>query len=220
MKKIVALLTVFIINLSCMSVCYAGDVPEALLYTDSAQLYFGKVMEVTDASITIFPVKKVKGDVEPDTAITYSQEIHGSKPQAGKTYLFGYIDENNLYFWITDTMEPKTLKLKNANGMSLRLQEYLNNGDFEEAEEARQNKTAVTASPWICPTITQAQSPANTASQPPVNTDLSLPINAGALERPAPSLLPIIIASLVGALLIITGLIFLVIWSKRNNSNK
>ena len=218
MKKAAALFTVFFFVLTWGSVCYAGDVPEALLHTDGAQLFFGKVQELTDTSITILPLQKIKGEVEPGKAITYSQKIYGSKLQVGKTYLFGYIDENNLYFWVTDGMDPKTLKLKDAGGMDLRLQEYLNTGEFEKAEEARQNeaatKTASSDSPTAMPTATISTLPST-----PAATDSSLPAIARMPDTPASERLFMIILLLAGAVLAVAVFILIITRRKRDGKN-
>lgn len=217
MKKDTVFIIIFFFILAFTGVCYAGDVPEALLHTDGAQLFFGKVTELTDTSITILPLKRIKGEVEPDKAITYSQKIYGWKPQVGKTYLFGYIDENNLYFWVADSMDPKTLKLKDANGMDLRLQEYLNNGEFEKAEEARQNKAAATAASFSSPTIAPEKTISALPSMP-ATTDSSLPVIAGVSEKPTSIRLSMIIALLAGAVLAVVVLILVVTGRKRNSS--
>lgn len=217
-KMMAALVVILVILLANIGVGYAGDVPEALLSDVNAQLYFGKVTKVTDTTVTILPVKKVKGDAVLNTAITYKKGhmMGGGNEQVGKTYLVGYIDEINLYYWVTDSMDPKTLKIKNASSMDLRLQGYLNNGDFEKAEEARRKKAAVTATPSALPAASPSASPMSSPILSPANTDLSLPISAGAMEKPASSLLPIIMISLIGALIIVAALALLIIRRKRN----
>jgi hypothetical protein len=216
-KIIVAFIAVMVISLLNIGICFAGDVPEGLLSTDSAQLYFGKVTKVTDTTVTIVPMNNIKGDIELNTAVTYKKGIlmGGGNEQIGKIYLVGFINEISLYYWVTDSMDPKTLKIKNASAMDLRLQGYLNNGDFEKAEQARQKRTAVTASTSISPTVAPTPAPVITAPQSPANTDSSLPIGAGAVNKPVSSLLPIIIISVIGAIIIAAALGLLVIRRKR-----
>ena len=62
----------------------------------------------------------------------------------GDVYLCGYIDKNNpLYLWEVTSLDTKQLKLTSTIEMSKRMQEYLNDGKFEEKEEERLLKLAV-----------------------------------------------------------------------------
>jgi hypothetical protein len=201
-KVMAAFVAILAVSLADAGVGYAGDVPEGLLSYDHAQLYFGKVTAVTDTTVTIVPVKNVKGDIVLNETVTYKRGhmMGGGNEQVGKTYLVGHVDENNLYYWITDSMDPRTLKIKNASAMDLRLQGYLNNGDFEKAEEARQKKLAVTASPTAVPTVSPPAAP--TVSRAPAPMNSSLPTNAELSDKPAYSFLPIVIVSLAGVLVV------------------
>lgn len=223
MKKYISALIVFsIIMLFNVCICYAGDVPESLLHDDNAQLYFGKVVKLTDGSITIVPVKIIKGDVEPDKEITYTKGYmltHG-KAQVGKTYLIGYIDINNLYYWITDNMDPKTLKIKNASSMDKRLQGYLNNGDFEKAEEARLARINAISSPSILPTLSLSSSPLPSLTPAPSPThDSSVPSISLETTVDDPVFIPPFIIILSFIVLLFTVLVLLHIIKKAKKGN-
>lgn len=219
MKKIAAsFVTILVIFLSAVGVCHAGDVPEALLYTDTAQLYFGEMIEWSDTSATILPVKNIKGDVVLNKEITYSQGLNCGKPQKGKVYLIGWIDEHNLYYWGTNGTDTKTLKLDYSGGMNQRLQEYLNNGDFEKAEEAREQKAASTAEPSPSP----ASAPAPSATEEtlsPANTDSPLPVSAGFPEKPASGLNPVTIF-LIAAVVVLAAAVIVLLAGRRKKTDK
>jgi hypothetical protein len=191
-----------IVSLSGAGFCLAGDIPETLLGNDTALLFFGKVIAVTDTTVTILPVKTVKGDVAPDTAVTYGRGrmMGGGNEQVVKTYLVGYIDENNLYYWETNGTEPRTLKIKDASAMSRRLQEYLNNGDFEKAEQARKQKLASTAAASATPAPSPTEEP---RAPSPEYTAPSLPASTGAQESQESISRPVIM-TIIAALLILS----------------
>lgn len=119
----------------------AGAIPESLLHSDDALVFFGEVLSYhPDVSVEVSTVKTIKGDVVPGVG-------HYAKPSTvgdfnvvpGYVYLFTYLDENNPteIFEVTsyDTAE---LKLRNTTGdMWERFEEYLNNGEYEKAEAER-----------------------------------------------------------------------------------
>jgi hypothetical protein len=191
MKKIVAaLITVLIVSLSTVCICYAGDIPEGFLSDDSSQLYFGKVTAVSSDTVTIIPLKNIKGDAVLNTPVTYKKGymMGGGNHQIGKTYLFGYTAGNDLYCWVTDSTDPKTLKIKNASAMDLRLQKYLNNGDIAKAEEGRLKKAAA-ESPGPSPFTAPSLSPTQSLSV----SDLPQPVSAVGAGKDAHSMMPLII---------------------------
>lgn len=120
------------------SVCFAGDVPESLLGSVDAQVYFGEIKSVDDAGVTVIQRKNVKGAFEQDSEQTYAGTEFTESPEPGKTYLCGYLDENNpLYVWAVTSLDPLELEIEATDGMSERMQEYLNNGEFEQKERER-----------------------------------------------------------------------------------
>jgi hypothetical protein len=141
MKKFVFAL-IIMVAFSTMTV-FAGDIPESILGDDKALLFFGKVVSYNSAneSLVVLPTQKIKGDVSIDKEETYSNIIcfGAFTPLEGETYLMGFYDENNpLYILEVTSTDVSTLKVKdNAGGMGPRFQEYLNNGDYEQAESNR-----------------------------------------------------------------------------------
>lgn len=131
-----------LIFLLISAVCYAGSIPEDLLYDDSTQVYFGKVKNVDGDSITVIQQKNIKGEFTQDSELTYKRFVFTNSPKVGTTYLCGYYDKNNpLYVWDVTSLDTKTLTIKNTDSMSKRMQKYLNDGKFEEKEKEKLTKT-------------------------------------------------------------------------------
>lgn len=142
MKKFLYIIVGMLIFVLISTVCYAGSVPEDLLFKDSTQVYFGKVKNVDGDSITVIQQKNIKGEFTQDSELTYKSFTFNNSPKIGSTYLCGYYDQNNpLYIWDVTSLDTKTLKIKSTDDMSKRMQEYLNDGKFEEKEKERLTKT-------------------------------------------------------------------------------
>lgn len=137
MKKLFFILTA--LTLLCVPVSYAGDVPESLLNDPASQVFFGKVIECEDRHVVVEQIKNVKGEFQEGSLIIHDRcTVMGMRyALVGKTYLCGLIDQHNFYLWETDSMDTATLKLTNTMGFSQRMQEYLNQGLFEEKEQER-----------------------------------------------------------------------------------
>ncbi len=151
-KFIILGFTLILVLLSCVSV-FAGDVPESLLYEDTAQVFLGTVenyitKERPSAPYTeidlleCIPTEKIKGDVEIGAKQSYKR-CHCSidfKPDI--EYLFGYFDDNNVYIYEIESRENGKFKLVDSDihDMTKRLEEALNNGLFEQAEQSRIEK--------------------------------------------------------------------------------
>ena len=137
-KAIVSGILFIILSVSAAIICYAGSIPEDLLYYDYAQVYFGEVAKTNGDAITIIQRKNIKGPFTANQETTYQSYIFAAAPKAGQTYLCGYFDENNpVCMWETTTFEPDTLKIKSADEMSQRMQKFLNQGLFEKKETER-----------------------------------------------------------------------------------
>lgn len=141
MKKIMAILILVILMLSSSLTTLAGDIPENLLYSEDAQLFFGEVLsyhpEKEKSDIEVSPVAAIKGNVKEGTKQIYYRPntIGNFKIQEGKVYLFTYYDDANYtdIFEVT-TYDTRTLKLKNVEGdMWKRFEKYLNEGKYGEA---------------------------------------------------------------------------------------
>ena len=151
MKKIISFIGIITIILSMTLTVFAGSIPEDLLHEDYAQIFFAKVIDTYKTKegipcIEVIPVKTVKGDVSigEEKAIVYNNPntVGDFKVKEGNVYLFTYFDENNPtdIFEVT-SYDTSTLKLKNVEGdMWMRFQKYLNNGDYEEAEQERRER--------------------------------------------------------------------------------
>ncbi|HWQ74201.1 MAG TPA: hypothetical protein VN441_02685 [Syntrophomonas sp.] len=138
MKKLLSFIVGIFILLSLSTVCYAGSIPEDLLYDDSAQVYFGEVKNVDGDNISVIQRKNIKGDFTQDRELTYKGFTFTNSPEIGATYLCGYFDENNpLYVWDVTSLDTQTLTIKNTDDLSKRMQEYLNDGKFDEKEKER-----------------------------------------------------------------------------------
>lgn len=151
MKKIISFIGIITIILSMTLTVFAGSIPEDLLHEDYAQIFFAKVIDTYKTKegipcIEVMPVKAVKGDVSigGEKAIVYNNPntVGDFNVKEGNVYLFTYFDENNPtdIFEVT-SYDTSTLKLKNVEGdMWMRFQKYLNNGDYEEAEQERRER--------------------------------------------------------------------------------
>lgn len=138
MKK---LFSVFFFSLLFSFNVYAGSIPEDLLHSDTAQVFFGEIISLNSEIVEVIPVKKIKGDIITGTKLMYNNpDAMGTfNPKIGKTYLFTYFDENNpTCIFETTSLDTKTLKLKNTTGdMWERFEKNLNNGKYEKAELKR-----------------------------------------------------------------------------------
>lgn len=138
MKKRLSFFISLIIFFSMTTICYAGDIPEALLYNNDTQVYFGEVKYVDNNTITVIQRQNIKGEFIKDSEITYTEFIFTDSPQIGEQYLCGFLDNNNpLYIWEVNNLDTKILDIKNTDDMSQRMEKYLNNGLFEENEIKR-----------------------------------------------------------------------------------
>lgn len=145
MKKTVIMLSLIAMFVLLSMTAFAGDIPESLLSSDEAQVFFGEVVayhpDKENPDIEVSPVKKIKGDIKLGTKqIYYKPNPMGNMDvKVGNVYLFTYYDENNPtdIFEVT-SYDTKTLKLKGVSGdMWERFEKYLNDGEYEKAEVER-----------------------------------------------------------------------------------
>ena len=139
-KRITVLGIVFVLLISSLQV-YAGDIPESLLHSEDAQIFFGEVLAYhpnkETPTIEVSPVKKIKGNVKEGTKQIYKNPwaMGSFHITVGKVYLFTYYDDANStdVFEVT-TYDTRTLKLKHVEGsMWDRFEKYLNDGEYGEA---------------------------------------------------------------------------------------
>lgn len=140
MKKIVGLIGIatvlFMLQLSVL----AGDIITPLLSEDSAQVYFGKIKNVTDESVTVIQNKNIKGEFERDREYTYERldSITREPIKTGDIYLCTVYEPGNyLMIWKTTSTNTETLKVISDHTFAYDLQQALNNGLFEKAEKKR-----------------------------------------------------------------------------------
>ena len=148
MKKLISSICVTIMLLLMSITALAGSIPEDLLHSDDAQIFFAEVVyyhpDKENPDIELSPVKVVKGDVKTGVKLTYynPNTIGDFKVKEGNVYLFTCFDENNPtdIFEVT-SYDTATLKLKNTTGaMWVRFEEYINDGMYEKAEQERIDK--------------------------------------------------------------------------------
>ncbi len=158
MKKLVSLLSVIVIIFAVSVSVFAGDVPESLMYEDSAKVFIGTVEDFTFKSeisfssqagidtVDVIPTEKIKGDVEIGVKETYTRCDSVLILEKGKEYLFGYFDENNFYIYEIKSRDENKIKLVNSDkfDMTKRFEDYLNDGSFERAEQLRLAKMGQT----------------------------------------------------------------------------
>ena len=162
----------------------AGDIPESLLYDGNALVFFGTVAAYNkdNETITVVPAQKIKGDVKTGAETTYKDTVlvggDAVFPADGETYLMSYYDENNpLYVYRVTSTDTATLKIKGIKGQGMweRLQEYLNDGKYEEKEAERLALIELSAS-YNEALLTSASTETATPA-PPIPDSTPEPIN-------------------------------------------
>lgn len=145
LKTVILSLMLFLLM---TGVCYAGDVPESALTADYAKVYFGQVTEISDDVITVTALQNIKGEFEQGSVYSGVYSLMQAKPKIGEVYLCLYFDEANpLYMYEVTSTDTKTLKVKSTVDMAKRMEQYLNNGDFEKAEQKRLEKLSGSRTP-------------------------------------------------------------------------
>ena len=148
MRKLISIFVLITILFSTSFTAFAGDVPEGLLSNDDAQVFFGEVLAYNDTTVTVCLRVKIKGDVLTGTQQHYNKPnpVGNFKVKPGNVYLFTYFDENNEtnIFEVT-SYDTTTLKIKNSDfDIWKRFESYLNDGEYEKAEQERIDKINAT----------------------------------------------------------------------------
>ena len=156
MKKIIGIFLA--LCLTCLgTLCFAGDMPHALLNELDAFVYFGEIKELSTEEITVIQKQNVKGDFAEGRELTYKQfgypcivnidgVVRHSKQEdilklveVGKTYLIGALN-NDMLIWEVSSFDTKTLEILNSGDQfAEEMQRLLNQGSFDEAEAGRQS---------------------------------------------------------------------------------
>lgn len=140
MNKLISFIICLIVVFSLPTVCHAGSIPEDLAYGEDVQLYFGLVTNVERergdyVGVTVVQYQEIKGEFEKGREIYYKRWNFTQKPDVGKIYLCGYIDDNGpLYLWQVSGNDPFTLQIYNPDDMSQRMQKYLNEGELLDSD--------------------------------------------------------------------------------------
>ncbi len=139
MKKIMGVFTIIFTMLLTVS-CFGGDVPDELLFTETAQVYFGKVVSIDGEKIAFSQTKKVKGAFTEGNILVYEKFslFGGGTPKTDEIYLCGAVDKSNsLYVWKTTGTDTKNVKISSDDSMSKKMEKYLNDGEFDKKEQER-----------------------------------------------------------------------------------
>lgn len=140
MKKLVSLIGVIIIFVTISMSVFAGDIVSPLMTQDDAQLYFGEVKKLTPDTITIIQKKNIKGEFNENTEYTYERKDFTTLEELkiGEVYLCAVPEtRQNLMIWEVTSTDTKTLEVIGEHTFAGVMQQYLNEGMFEKAEQER-----------------------------------------------------------------------------------
>ena len=168
----ISFLMAFILLFSFAS--FAGDIPESLLNSPTAQVYIGELKKVYDDKSVVFTQKvKIKGDFTKDKEIRYYKYVFDGGFEIGKSYLIGddtAVSMGDAWILHISGEDLRTLKIGEDYDMAKRMQQYINDGSFEKSEEEL-NSEAVKVSESQ---ISQTQISEAKAAQPGEEAGLSV----------------------------------------------
>lgn len=152
MKKIVSLIGVIAIFLTMSVSVFAGDIISTYLVKDDAQVFFGEVKDVTNNTVTIIQNKNVKGEFKQDSEYTYERKDFTTHKELeiGKIYLCTVIPTEtyiHIRIWEVTSTDTKTLEVIEDHTFAYDMQQALNKGSFEKAEEKRLAKIEQSTQP-------------------------------------------------------------------------
>lgn len=142
MKKIVSLIGVIAILLTMSVSVFGGDIPNSFLVEDDAQVYFGEVKDFTNNTVTIIQKKNIKGEFKQDSEYTYERKDFTTHKELeiGKIYLCTVIPTEtyiHISIWEVTSTDTKTLEVTEDHTFAYEMQQVLNKGSFEKAEQKR-----------------------------------------------------------------------------------
>ena len=144
----ISFLIAFILLFSFVS--FAGDLPESLLNSPTAQVYIGELKKVYDDESVVFTQKvKIKGDFTKDKEIRYYKYVFDGGFEIGKSYLIGddtAVSMGDAWILHISGEDLRTLEIGEDYDMAKRMQQYINDGSFEKSEEELNNSEAVKVS--------------------------------------------------------------------------
>ena len=141
----ISFLIAFILLFSFVS--FAGDLPESLLNSPTAQVYIGELKKVYDDESVVFTQKvKIKGDFTKDKEIRYYKYTFDGGFEIGKSYLIGddtAVSMGDAWILHISGEDLRTLEIGEDYDMAKRMQQYINDGSFEKSEKELNNSEAV-----------------------------------------------------------------------------
>ncbi len=144
----ISFLIAFILLFSFVS--FAGDLPESLLNSPTAQVYIGELKKVYNDESVVFTQKvKIKGDFTKDKEIRYYKYVFDGGFEIGKSYLIGddtAVSMGDAWILHISGEDLRTLEIGEDYDMAKRMQQYINDGSFEKSEEELNNSEAVKVS--------------------------------------------------------------------------
>ena len=144
----ISFLIAFILLFSFAS--FAGDIPESLLNSPTAQVYIGELKKVYDDESVVFTQKvKIKGDFTKEKEIRYYKYVFDGGFEIGKSYLIGddtAVSMGDAWILHISGEDLRTLEIGEDYDMAKRMQQYINDGSFEKSEEEPNNSEAVKVS--------------------------------------------------------------------------
>ncbi len=149
MKKYICFICTVILSLSLAVPVMAGDIPEALSYEDDAKVFIGTLLNFTNSpvgnssdekDVTVLPTLKIKGEVEVGVDDTYECcYFVKTTPQKGAEYFFGWLSNTEVYAYEVKSRTDDKITLHVTDEFSERIQNYLDEGLYKQAETARVN---------------------------------------------------------------------------------
>ena len=139
----ISFLMAFILLFSFVS--FAGDLPESLLNSPTAQVYIGELKKVYDDESVVFTQKvKIKGDFTKDKEIRYYNYVFDGGFEIGKSYLIGddtAVSMGDAWILHISGEDLRTLEIGEDYDMAKRMQQYINDGSFEKSEAVKVSET-------------------------------------------------------------------------------
>ena len=139
----ISFLIAFILLFSFVS--FAGDLPESLLNSPTAQVYIGELKKVYDDESVVFTQKvKIKGDFTKDKEIRYYKYVFDGGFEIGKSYLIGddtAVSMGDAWILHISGEDLRTLEIGEDYDMAKRMQQYINDGSFEKSEAVKVSET-------------------------------------------------------------------------------
>lgn len=152
MKRLLCLLVFALSLCSIKASASALELPEALLYEDSAKFFIGTVDSSTIGTkeplsslavvktAKVTPTIAIKGEVVTGKTEAYESCDFGSLiPLENVEYLFCQLNGESLYAYEIEAMDDEHIVLKDSREFAMikRLEDYLNEGAFARAEKER-----------------------------------------------------------------------------------